>query len=252
MKSLSVFNWRILIFKSNLPPNAKYIGCFLSTYMNEQGDNCFPSISRICLETGLSKPTVIKYIQVLKQKGWLLTKKKGFKGQSWAHNQYYPNIPKNVMEEIHCLKKEKAVKDINRLSEGGETESIRRLNSEHKAVKEVNTSSTDNSTDNSTEEPPTAVPVPYVEIVNLYHEKLPSNPHIASLTASRKAQIKARWRNGLPNLTSWIEYFDYVNESDFLTGKTSPSNGHKTFIANIDFLIKENNVVRIIEGTYHG
>lgn len=252
MKSLSVFNWRILIFKSNLPPNAKYIGCYLSTYMNEQGDNCFPSIARICLETRLSKPTVIKYIQVLKQEGWLLTRKKGFKGQSWAHNQYYPNIPKNVMDEIHCLQKEKAVKESNHLSERGKTESRRRLNSDHKAVKDVNTSSTNNSTDNSTEEPPKAVQVPYAEIVKLYHEKLPNNPHIASLSANRKAQIKARWRDGLPNLKSWREYFDYVQESDFLTGKSSPSNGHKPFIAGIDFLINENNVLKIVEGNYHG
>ena len=252
MKSLSVFNWRILIFKSDLPPYAKYIACLLSTYMNEQGDNCFPSIARICLETGLTKPTVIKYIQVLKQEGWLLTKKKGYKGQAWAHNQYYPNIPGNVVEEIHCLQKEKAVKEVNHLSEGGKTESRRRLNSEHKAVKEVNTSSTDNSTDNSTEEPPKAVPVPYAEIVNLYHKKLPSHPHIAGLSANRKAQIKARWKNGLPDLESWKEYFDYVHESDFLTGNTSPSNGKKPFIAGIDFLIKENNVLKIIEGNYHG
>lgn len=146
MKLLSVYNWRILIFKSNLPPNAKYIGCHLSTYMNEQGDNCFPSIARICSETGLSKPTTIKYIRVLNHEGWLLTKKKGFNGQAWAHNQYYPNIPKNVMEDIN----EKAVKEIYHLSEGGKTESRRRLNSEHKAVKEVNPSGIDNSIDNYT------------------------------------------------------------------------------------------------------
>ena len=136
--SFSIFNWRILIFKSGLPANAKYIGCYLSTWMNEWGDNCYPSIARISHETGLSKPTVIKYVHVLQAEGWLEAQKKGFDGQAWAHNQYYPNIP------------EKAVKEVNHQQEGGKPALPRRLNSEQKAVKEVNTKSTDNSTVKST------------------------------------------------------------------------------------------------------
>ncbi len=107
--------------------------------MNEWGDNCYPSIARICYETGLSKPTVIKYLQSLKDEGWLTAKKKGFDGQAWAHNQYYPNVP------------EKAVKDVNHLTEGGKAPLPRRLSSLTKAVKEVNTSSTVNSTVSSIE-----------------------------------------------------------------------------------------------------
>lgn len=140
MKSFSVYNWRILIFKSELPPNSKYVGCYLSTYMNEHGDNCYPSIKRICHETGLSKPTVIKYIQVMRDNGWLETAKKGFDGQAWAHNQYYPSVP------------EKVVKEIYHVDEGGKPPLPRRSISEHKAVKEVNTSSIDNSTVSSIKE----------------------------------------------------------------------------------------------------
>jgi len=108
--------------------------------MNEHGDNCFPSIKRISHECGLSKPTVIKYIHLLKENGWLESSKKGFDGQAWAHNQYYPNIPKEV------------IKEINHLEEGGKPHSIRRSTSQQKAVKEVNTSSTDNSTVSSIKE----------------------------------------------------------------------------------------------------
>jgi len=139
MTSFSIFNWRILIFKADINYHAKYIACYLSTYMNEHGDNCFPSIDRIAHESGVSRPTVIKYIQELKEKGWLESKKKGFDGQAWAHNQYFPNIPKNV------------VKEINHLMEGGQSHNERQSTSQQKAVKEVNSSSTDNSIVNSTE-----------------------------------------------------------------------------------------------------
>jgi len=113
----------MIIRYSRLPANAKYLAIYLSTYMNEWGDNCFPSIERITHETGLSKPTVCKYLAVLRDDDWLESKKRGFDGQGWAHNQYYPNIPKKV------------VKELNQLMEGGKTDSKRRLNSDDKAVK---------------------------------------------------------------------------------------------------------------------
>jgi len=123
---ISMYNWRLMIIRySKLPAYAKYIAIYLSTYMNEWGDNCFPSIERIVHETGLSKPTVCKYLAELRDNDWLESKKKGFDGQGWAHNQYYPNIPQKV------------VKELNQLSEGGKAESKRRLNSDEKAVKLV-------------------------------------------------------------------------------------------------------------------
>ena len=121
-----MFNWRLMVIRhSDLPANAKYLAIYLSTYMNEWGDNCFPSIQRIIHETGLSKPTVCKYLAELRDNDWLESRKKGFDGQGWAHNQYFPNIPK------------KAVKLVNQLQEGGKNGSKRRLNSDEKAVKLV-------------------------------------------------------------------------------------------------------------------
>lgn len=140
MNSFSIWNWRNLIFKSDLPANAKYIGCYLSTWMNEWGDNCYPSTKRIAHETSLSEPTVIKYIQVLRDTGWLETRKKKYDGQAWARNQYYPNIPEKVLKEIKLE------------LEGTKTDRVRHLNSEGKALKELNTISTVNSTVISTKE----------------------------------------------------------------------------------------------------
>lgn len=239
-----MLNWRLVVIRSNLPSNAKYLAIYLSTWMNEWGDNCYPSIKRISHETGLSEPTVVKYIQVLRTNGWLEAKKKGFDGQAWAHNQYYPNIPPEVLKEI------------NHLDEGTKTEKGRHLNSHEKALKEVNTIFTDNSTENSTDTamltPKKAVNVPYQQIVNLYHEKLPNNPQVAKLNESRKRQIKARWNNGIGDIDAWERYFDLVSESKFLTGQCPPGmNRNKPFIADIDFLIKENNVLKIVEGKYH-
>ena len=93
--------------------------------------------------------------------------------------------------------------------------------------------------------------VPYQKIINLYHDVLPNNPQVASLSPSRKAQIRARWKSQLTELDSWQEYFNLVSQSKFLTGQSHPSHGRKPFLANIDFLIKENNVLKVVEGNYH-
>ncbi len=94
--------------------------------------------------------------------------------------------------------------------------------------------------------------VPYEAILDLYHEKLPLNPRIAKLSDSRKRQIRARWNDGIPDLDSWGRYFDMVSQSKFLTGRAAPSRDrNKPFVADIDFLIKEANVLKVVEGKYH-
>jgi hypothetical protein len=121
---------------------------------------------------------------------------------------------------------------------------------------QVTTNNNDNNEDNVNKEPtttskPKASTCPFDYIVSLYHEILPSNPRIAKLSVSRKAQIKARWNNGMGDEDSWKRYFELVKDSKFLTGQAPPSRDRtKPFSADIDFLIKEANVLKIIEGKY--
>lgn len=98
-----------------------------------------------------------------------------------------------------------------------------------------------------------ADPIPYQEIVNLYHQTLPTLPHVQKLTAKRKGQIAARWRAGdLPDLNTWQKFFSSIPSSDFLMGKTDPVNGHKRFVADLEWITNETNFAKIWEGKYHG
>jgi len=95
------------------------------------------------------------------------------------------------------------------------------------------------------------IDIPYESITNLYHDILPQNPRIAKLSPARKAQIRARWLNGIGDIEAWERYFNIVAGSKFLTGQVPPSRDRsKPFIADIDFLIKEANVLKIVEGKY--
>lgn len=92
-------------------------------------------------------------------------------------------------------------------------------------------------------------PVPYQEICNLYHEILPTLPRCLKLSPSRKANIRARWKEDLTELDSWRGYFGIVGKSKFLTGKIN-NNGRKPFLASLDWLCKQENILKVFEGKY--
>ena len=128
----SSFNWvKLLLDDSTLSPNAKYIGLYLSTYMNQHQEMAWPSLARIQGHTGLSKNTVIKYLKELESIGWLITERQAKSVQTLgglqACNRYYINLP------------DKVVREMNSLEKGGSNEGERWFKSEAKGVREVNT-----------------------------------------------------------------------------------------------------------------
>lgn len=99
---------------------------------------------------------------------------------------------------------------------------------------------------------PAAPAVPVAKIVDAYHELLPMCPRVKKLTAAREAQIRARWRSGdLPDVETWREYFAFVAESRFLTGRITPPPGRKLFVADLEWLAREGNYAKVYEGKYH-
>ena len=96
---LSCFNWRQCIFKTKLPPNAKYIAVYLSTYMNEHHDIAWPSLSRIESDTGLSHPCVLKHLRLLEAEGWL-TREKGSPSKSTRYHAVFPKKYESVVGNV--------------------------------------------------------------------------------------------------------------------------------------------------------
>lgn len=94
---------------------------------------------------------------------------------------------------------------------------------------------------------------PYKAIVNAYHEILPELRHVRALSAARKNTIRARWQDELKTLEAWEKYFRYVKQSKFLMGLSQPRKpDQKPFQADLDWLIKPANMLKIYEGKYHG
>lgn len=94
-------------------------------------------------------------------------------------------------------------------------------------------------------------PCPYQKILELYHEILPELPSVRVLTDAREKTLRALWTHN-PDLDWWKSYFEDVRGSDFLMGRTKPTNGRsKAFQADLEWLTKPGNFAKVYEGRYH-
>jgi hypothetical protein len=100
---------------------------------------------------------------------------------------------------------------------------------------------------------------PQQQIVDLYHVQLRELPSVKVWSEERQAALRSRWNQAVSNnnglksncIEWWAGYFDYVRDSDFLMGRVKPTSGRKQFIANLEWLVKKQNFINILEGKYH-
>lgn len=137
---LTAFNWRKLVLKSNLPANAKYLCLYLSTWMNENQDVAWPSMARISGETGLTKQTVRKYVDVLEGQGWLICKRNSREwlsdGGAQKHNEYWISVPTGVVQAI-ADDFQRGANSLPPITKGGQSDSQRGVISSPKGGKEI-------------------------------------------------------------------------------------------------------------------
>lgn len=95
-------------------------------------------------------------------------------------------------------------------------------------------------------------PAPFDAVLCAYNDALPDNPAVKKLTPLRKKAIERAHEQFGWSAERWREFFQYVAESEFLTGRRPPSPGRDTpFLPGFDWLLDEENFTRVAEGHYH-
>lgn len=105
---------------------------------------------------------------------------------------------------------------------------------------------------------------PYDRLVDEYHTCMPDNPRVRKLTEARRRLLSARWNEGRQpigrsfgyatvdeGIEKWRQFFQVCAQSDFLTGRTTPQPGRVPFIADLEWLTKSANFIRVLENKYH-
>ncbi len=88
------WSWRHAFASSpDLAATTKHVLHTLGMFMNEVGEGCYPSVTDICLYSGLDKKTVLKHLALAREAGWIAVSQMGFRGQKWKRNQYAARWP---------------------------------------------------------------------------------------------------------------------------------------------------------------
>ena len=85
--------------------------------------------------------------------------------------------------------------------------------------------------------------VDYQKIVDMFHTTCPSFPSVKVLSDARKKAIRARLMNF--SVEDFQEVFEKAEASEFLKG-----NNNRNWIANFDWIIKDANMAKILDGNY--
>lgn len=101
--------------------------------------------------------------------------------------------------------------------------------------------------------PPTTSPddCPHVEIVAAYHAELPMLRRVRDWNEARRALLRTRWREN-PERQSvqwWVDFFRYVRKCPLLVGNHN-SREHPGWQADLEWLVRPSNFVKVIEGKY--
>lgn len=87
-------------------------------------------------------------------------------------------------------------------------------------------------------------PVPFSQIVELYHTICTSYPKLRAVEGNRQKQIAARWKK-YGGIDAFRELFEKAEASDFLKGDND-----KAWTADFDWLIRPTNMSKVLEGKY--
>ena len=71
------------------------------------------------------------------------------------------------------------------------------------------------------------------------------------LSDATKRRINTLTKNEFTTEQDWREYFQALTRSEFLMGQTQ-TQGRKPFQLSLEWAIKEANMIKVIEGAYHG
>lgn len=85
----------------------------------------------------------------------------------------------------------------------------------------------------------------YQEVIDLYNATCKDLPKVEKLTDSRKRHIKARSKDLMKSKEDWVNLFERVNASDFLSGRSA------NWRANFDWFVDSpTNMAKVLEGNY--
>ena len=181
---------------------------------SQDGESSFTgSLQYLSDFTNATRPTVIKALKSLVEKGYVVKHESQVNGVKF--NTYKTNL--QVVKNLYWGSKETLP--------GGSKESL------------PNNKAFDNKVSDRKG-------IDYQRIADMYNETCVSFPRCVGLSETRKKAIRARFKSGY-TLEDFKTLFTKAEASSFLKGKNN-----RNWAANFDWLIKDANMAKVLEGNY--
>ena len=221
-----------ILRNSDITIEAKGVYAYLAGFAGTS-DECYPSITLMCEEMGISKTRLYKHMDVLIQYG-VVEKIQTYNG----------NIKGKVIYKLtHSVNI-----DNFRVPRNGETENCNQIPSESVSEKlgirengnpqseeTKNNSLKNNSNKNNN--------INYQLIADMYNATCVSFPRLTKLSDRRKKAIKARLKNY--SIEDFKKLFEMAEGSSFLKGQNT-----RNWSATFDWLIMDGNMAKVLDGNY--
>lgn len=226
----------------------------LFSFRGKNTDTVWPSRAQIAERSGMSVCHVSTATTELERLGWL---RKDGKGGHSKSTRYTITVPEP--HDLETVPDSGTVPEVGTVPEsgtGGVPESGTRLRVPESGTGKEQTIEQTSEQTTMRDTPPVsskaADPCPHQAIIYLYHQTLPASPPVKAWNDTRKAKLRARWKEDSrrQSLDWWGRFFSYIAESEFLTGKTSTPS-RRPFTPNLEWIVTPANFVKIIEGNYH-
>lgn len=230
----------------------------LADWSDDDG-RCFPSVAAIARKTRLSKSQAQRVVHSLIGAGTVVVEGNEAGGPPGATRRYRVMVDR-LTGSAHATR-------TGRTSATGSTHATGRTHaadgshpcgetgSAHATQTVIEPSRTNTSPYGDGGKPAAAGvanPCPHQQIIDLYHRLLPMGRQVRDWTPARASALRARWRDkpARQKLEWWEKFFAYCAESKFLTGQAATT-GRKPFEVSLDWLVKSENLTKVIEGAYH-
>lgn len=210
-------------YDKDLPANAKLLYGEITALCNEKG-YCWAENRYFAELYKVSKTSISKWISALADKGYIRLRMVYKEGTKEIQHRYITIVNEPIEEKLNTY-----ITNVNEPIE--------------EKLKDNNTNNnTSNNTDNISPISPKRDTTDYNAVIEAYNDTCYSLPSVKTLSDSRKRAIRKLYKNY--SMEQINEVFLKAQCSDFLSGKNGKWN------ATFDWLIKDSNFIKVLEGNY--
>jgi len=224
-----------------LPAYEQITFIWLFHHANAEGV-CFPSINTLAEECGISRDSIKRSLKSLEDRGYIGREERKRDDGGNTSNIY-------TVYFLDCSNSTEGVANSTDTPQANTTEGEANSATNYNQLTKTNETKLKSLRDTPISNCVDDSSLSCEDVQNLFNEILGNvMPKVQEMHRVRSLTLRARFPK-LSTIEQWRDLFIKIKASDFLCGRTLGKDG-KPFACSFDWIIKEENFIRILEGNY--